>query len=264
VNWLEINRANWDARVPIHLNSELYDIPSFLAGRETILPYEPDEVGDVRGKRLLHLQCHIGLDTLCWARRGATVTGLDFSRPAIAVATDVAKQMGDGSARFVVADVYDAAAALDGETFDIVYDSIGSLQYLPDLHGWAENVAALVARGGFCYVTEGHPLVRMLAQDCRSLEGDYFSGEPILVDQPDYANPSAPLEPSLRIQWLHQTAEVITALGTAGLRVEFIHEHDWVGYPLLPVLVQGPDGHWRFPDGHPTIPLLYSLKAVKD
>ena len=144
-----VNRANWDARVPIHTdNSRFYDIPGFVAGRETLREYEPGEVGDVRGKTLLHLMCHLGLDTLSWARRGATVTGLDFSQPALDFAASVAGQIGAETARFVTANVYDAAEVLAGQVFDIVYTSVGSLQYLPDIERWAQVVAALLVPGG--------------------------------------------------------------------------------------------------------------------
>lgn len=262
--WLEVNRANWDARVPIHLGSTTYDIPAFVAGQDPLRDYEPDEVGDVRCKSLLHLQCHLGLDSLSWARRGATVTGLDFSRPALDVATSVATQIGVESARFVLANVYDAAAVLDGQSFDIVYTSIGSLQFLPDLARWAQVVALLVAPGGFCYLTEGHPILRFVDDDGRTLRGDYFSRDAIVLDEGTYADPRAALTSSTSVEWVHHTAAVVTALGSAGLRVEFLHEHDWIWYKILPVLEQQMDGRWRFPEGQPRVPLLYSIRATKD
>jgi SAM-dependent methyltransferase len=264
IDWLEINRANWDARVPIHITSKEYDIPAFVAGQDTLRDYEPGEVGDVRGKTLLHLQCHLGLDTLSWARRGATVTGLDFSRPALDVAASIAAQIGTDSARFVLANVYDAAAVLAGQTFDIVYSSIGSLQFLPDVKRWARVVAALLAPGGFCYLTEGHPFLHFVEDDGRTLRGDYFSRDAVLLDEGTYANPGAPLESSASVEWVHNTSDVVTALGGAGLRVEFLHEYDWTWYQLFPVLVRHDDGHWRFPDEGPRLPLLYSLRAAKD
>jgi SAM-dependent methyltransferase len=263
-DWLERNRANWDARVPIHAESRVYDIPAFVAGQDTLRDYEPGEVGDVHGKTLLHLQCHLGLDTLSWARRGATVTGLDFSQPALGVAASVAARIGAESARFVLADVYDAATVLAGQDFDIVYTSIGSLQFLPDIERWARVVATLVAAGGFCYVTEPHPFLYFVEDDGRTLRGDYFSRDAILLDEGTYGNPDPELESSASVEWVHHTANVVSALGAAGLRVEFLHEHDWIWYPLLPVLTQQDDGHWRFPEGQPRIPLLYSLRAVKD
>lgn len=263
-DWLRTNRANWDARVPIHVVSKEYDIGAFVAGQDTLRDYEPGEVGDVRGKNLLHLQCHLGLDTLSWARRGARVTGLDFSLPALEVARSVAAQIGAESARFVLANVYDAAMVLAGQAFDIIYTSIGSLQFLPDVEGWARLVATLLAPGGFCYLTEGHPFVHFVEDDGRTLRGDYFSKDAILLNEGTYADPRAKLEHPASVEWVHSTAEVVSALGAAGLRTEFLHEHDWIWYRLLPVLTQGQDGRWRTPDGAPRFPLLYSLRAAKD
>ncbi|HLL68351.1 MAG TPA: methyltransferase [Micromonosporaceae bacterium] len=264
IDWLEMNRANWDARVPHHTDSAWYDIPGFVAGHETLLDFEPDEVGDVRNKTLLHLQCHLGLDTLSWARRGAIVTGLDFSQPALDVAALTAGKAGVDTANFVLANVYDAAEALAGQTFDIVYSSVGSLQFLPDLQSWGRVVAELVAPGGFCYVVEGHPLVHFVDDDGRSLRGNYFSREATVLDETSYADPNAALASSTSVEWVHHTAEVISALGGAGLRVEFLHEHDWTSYQLLPVLTHTGNGHWSFPEGSPRIPLRYSLRAAKD
>jgi len=262
-NWLSTNRANWDARVPTHVASPIYDVSAFVAGQHTLRDFEPAEVGEVGGKTLLHLQCHLGLDTLSWGRRGATVTGLDFSQPALDVAASVAGQIGMTSARFVLANVYDAPTVLAGETFDIVYVSIGSLQFLPDLDRWAAVVAKLVAAGGFCYVVEGHPFLNFVEDDGRTLRGDYFSRDAILLNEGTYTNPSRTLESPASVEWVHNTANVVTALGGAGLRVEFLHEHDWCWYPILPTLVEHDDGRWHFPPGAPHIPLMYSLKAVQ-
>ena len=129
VDWRGLNRANWDDRVPVHLASSFYDLAGFRAGADTLRPFEAAEAGPVLGKRLVHLQCHIGLDTLSWARRGAVVSGLDFSAPAITAASSLAAELGL-DATFVVSDVYDAAAALGGQRFDIVYTGIGALVWL--------------------------------------------------------------------------------------------------------------------------------------
>src|SRR4051794_13740348 len=135
-DWRAVNRALWDERVPIHVDSGFYDVAGFLAGGSTLRAFEIDELGDIDGRSLVHPQCHFGLDTLSWARRGARVTGLDFSRPAVEAARDVAAR-GGLEARFVDADVYDAPQALDGERFDIVYTGLGALNWLPDVAAWA-------------------------------------------------------------------------------------------------------------------------------
>jgi hypothetical protein len=113
-------------------------------------------------------------------------------------------------------------------------------------------------------VTEGHPLLHFVEDDGRTLRGDYFSRAAVLLDEGTYANPAAELDSSASVEWVHHTAGVVSALGAAGLRVEFLHEHDWIWYQILPVLTQHDDGRWRFPEGKPRIPLLYSLRASKD
>ena len=161
VDWRALNRANWDDRVPVHLASSFYDLAAFRAGADSLRPFEPAEAGDVTGKRLAHLQCHIGLDTLSWARRGALVSGLDFSAPAVSAASALACELGI-EASFVVADVYDAVPAFGGRRFDIVYTGIGALVWLPDIPRWARVAAELLAPGGFLYLVEGHPFAQVL------------------------------------------------------------------------------------------------------
>ncbi|MFB7618707.1 class I SAM-dependent methyltransferase [Kitasatospora sp. NPDC056181] len=248
-DWRTANRANWDERVPIHVAGRFYDVPSFVAGGDTLQDFELTEVGGVGGKSLLHLQCHIGLDTLSWARRGATVTGLDFSAPAVEVAGDLAARIGAGTARFVTADVYDAVEALDGRAFDIVYTGRGALCWLPDINRWARTVAALVAPGGFLYLAEYHPVADVLAEDGRTVEDDYFRRSPMVFDEPGtYADPDAATTANLTYEWRHGVGDVVSALTAAGLRLEFLHEHD--------------GGHFRLPDGR-GVPLVYSLRATK-
>jgi SAM-dependent methyltransferase len=248
-DWRAANRANWDERVPIHVAGTFYDLPGFVAGKSTLQDFERVEVGDVGGRTLLHLQCHIGLDTLSWARYGAIVTGLDFSEPALNVAGDLAARIGVTTARFVAADVYDAVQALAGQTFDIVYTGRGALCWLPDLTRWARTVATLVAPGGFLYLAEFHPFADVLAEDGRTLDGDYFQPAPIVVDAPGtYADPDAPMTASRTYEWRHGIGDVVSALIAAGLRPEFLHEHD--------------HGHFRLPSAG-GIPLVYSLRAVQ-
>ncbi|MEU6662023.1 class I SAM-dependent methyltransferase [Streptomyces sp. NPDC046821] len=248
-DWRTANRANWDERVPVHVAGSFYDLPSFVAGKDTLRDFELTEVGDVSGKSLLHLQCHIGLDTLSWSRRGATVTGLDFSAPAVDAAGGLATQIGATTARFVTADVYDAFDALDEQTFDIVYTGFGALCWLPDLARWAQTVASLIAPGGFLYLAEYHPFADVLDEDGRTVEGDYFRRDPIVVDAPGtYADPTAQTAATLTVEWQHGIGEVVSALTAAGLRLEFLHEHD--------------HGHFRLPAGL-RVPLVYSLRASK-
>jgi SAM-dependent methyltransferase len=263
--WRALNRANWDDRVPIHLASRLYDLEGFRRTRDSLRRFEPGEVGDVRGRDLVHLQCHIGLDTLSWAGRGARVSGLDFSVPAIEAARGLAAELGI-RASFVTSDVYDAAAAFGGRRFDIVYTGIGALCWLPDIAGWARVVAELLRLGGFLYLVEGHPFAQVLDdQDGGSVVSrDYFDDTPQLEACPyTYTDGCAELAHPEQVEFPHTMGEILTALARAGLRLEFVLEHDFELFARFESLHRQPDGTWRFPPGRPRLPMLYSLRASR-
>jgi SAM-dependent methyltransferase len=261
IDWRALNHANWDDRVPIHLASRFYDLAGFRAGADTLRPFELGEVGDVTGRRLVHLQCHIGLDTLSWARRGALVSGLDFSAPAIEAASSLAAELGL-AARFVVADVYDAAAAFGGQRFDVVYTGIGALVWLPDVFGWARVVAGLLAPGGFVYLVEGHPFAQILDDASgRVVTRDYFEREPIVDDYPFSYTDGPALEHTREVEFQHGLGEIITALADTGLRIEFVHEWDYEVFGRFEVLERQDDGIYRLPADQPRVPMLYSLRA---
>jgi SAM-dependent methyltransferase len=261
IDYLTINRANWDDRVPIHVGSEYYDVAAFRSGRATLRPFELAEVGDVAGKTLAHLQCHFGLDTLSWARLGAEVTGLDFSEPAIEAARALAAETGL-PARFVAADVYRAPEVL-GETYDIVYTGLGSLRWLPDLERWARTVAALLRPGGLLYLSELHPLADVLDDERgERIVHDYFGDEPIVYDEPfSYTGPER-LAHGARVEWHHGLGAVVTALAGAGLRLSFLHEHDHTIYRRFAEMKVERDVY-RLPEGQPRVPLMYSLAATR-
>jgi 2-polyprenyl-3-methyl-5-hydroxy-6-metoxy-1,4-benzoquinol methylase len=259
--WLALNRALWDERVPIHVASAFYDVDGFVAGGSTLRPFEVEEVGDVAGLTLLHAQCHFGLDTLSWARRGARVTGLDFSEPAI----NAARQLGADAgieAEFVAADVYKAVEALGGRRFDLVYTGLGALNWLPDIEGWARVMAALVAPGGRMYLAEFHPFSGVFADDELAVKYPYFHAEPFVWDEPGtYADPAATTAHNRSMEWNHGLGAVVSALVAAGLRLEFLHEHDHTLFARWPFLERESDGTYRLPDGTPSLPLMYSVLA---
>ncbi|RVX43248.1 methyltransferase family protein [Nonomuraea polychroma] len=261
MDYLETNRANWNARVPIHVSSAFYDVEDFTAsGRSVLRPFEVAEVGDVSGRRLAHLQCHFGLDTLSWARLGAEVTGLDFSPAAIDQARRIAAGCGI-RARFVTADVYDAAEAL-GETYDVVYTGIGALVWLPDLTRWAETVAALLKPGGFLYLAEFHPFADILDDETGTkVTHDYFARGPQVWEEPYTYTGGELAEHRTSVQFQHGLGEVVSAVAAAGLRVEFVHEHDRTLFRRFATLADDGTGY-RLPDGAPKIPLMYSLRAA--
>jgi 2-polyprenyl-3-methyl-5-hydroxy-6-metoxy-1,4-benzoquinol methylase len=257
--WLKLNRALWDERVPIHVASEFYDVHAFLAGGSTLRPFELEEVGDVDGVTLLHAQCHFGLDTLSWARRGARVTGLDFSAPAIEAARKLAADAGI-EAEFVASDVYDAVEALGGRGFDVVYTGLGALNWLPDIERWARVMAALLAPGGRFYLAEFHPFSGVFADEDLSVSYPYFHAEPFEWDEPGtYADPGATTEHNRSVEWNHGLGAVVSALVAAGLRIEFLHEHDHTLFARWSFLERAADGTYRLPEGAPSLPLMYSL-----
>ena len=276
----EANRARWDESVAIHVASEGYDLEGFLRGEKSLYEVEMREVGDVRGKRLLHLQCHFGMDTLNWARLGATVTGLDFSGPAIEQARKLAAEIGVTDATFVQSDLYAAREAISGQ-FDVVYTGIGALCWLHDIREWARIAAHFVAPGGFLYVYEGHPVLWALEYErddqllvlgepyFERAKASEYDGEYTYVDGPALKNTKT-------YEWNHGLGEIVTALIEAGLRLEFLHEHREVAWQALPWMVSddaeaSPEtsrhqrrSAWRLPEAQrDACPLMYSLKASK-
>jgi len=264
-DWSDLNRRMWDERVPIHLTSALYDVASFRNGERPVRlrDFELVEVGDVRDRELVHLQCHIGTDTLSWAWLGARVVGLDFSPAAVDAARTLARDIGV-DAEFVCGDALDAPAVL-GRTFDIVYTGLGAIIWLPDITRWAAVCASLLRPGGFLYVAEFHPFIRIFAwEGDRVVDHDYFDRSPTYDDSTGtYADLDAPTVHNASYEWHHTLGDVVTAVARAGLVVELLHEHDHTLYPRWPWLVVGDDAIFRTPPGMPRLPLKYSLRARK-
>ncbi len=255
------NLARWDEAVPHHVASELYDLAGFRAGRDDIRPFEPAELGPVAGRDLVHLQCHLGTDTLSWARHGAHVVGVDFAPAAIDAAAQLAEDCGL-TAEFVCADVYDAPEALSGRTFDIVYTGIGALNWLPDLTAWADVVARLLRPGGVLYLVEIHPIVVGVVEDGRTIGQDILQADYARWDEDGgtYAAPDATFTNTTTFERAHALSDVLSAVLDAGLGIELFHEQSFTNAPW-PWTVRGDDGYYRLPDGWSKYPLTYSLRA---
>lgn len=265
--WRALNRAWWDERVPIHSESNFYDVAGFLADPEafTVQPFEVEQSGDVTGRTLVHLQCHFGLDTLSWARRGATVTGLDFSAPAVAAANDAARTAAL-PAEFVAGNVYDSVDLVGGRTFDVVYTGLGAVNWLPDIRRWARVMAALAAPGGLFYLAEFHPLHSVLGDEELTVTYPYFhdTDEPLTWEADGtYADLTAETTHNRTVEWHHGLGDVVTALIDAGLRIEMLREFDHTLFPRWPFLEQR-GREYHLPEGTPSIPLMYSLRARRD
>ena len=263
--FIELNRDLWDKRVRAHLGDGLYPSDEVEAGTYVVGLPDVVEVGDVSGRRLLHVQCNAGADTLYWARQGATVVGVDFSVEAIIEARRLAAVTGL-AAEFVCSDVYEIRGH-DLGLFDIIYTSMGVLWWLPDLTAWAQVVADHLAAGGFFYINEIHPFAMTLADRNGQLvvATDYFgSMEPLVFETTgtyyDAADDFA-AEPATECGWVHTLGEVVTSLSQAGLRVEYLREHRSTGFRMLRSFVQDDRGMWHPPEGQPRLPLTFSLLA---
>jgi len=271
--YTKANRELWNDWADVHVGSRFYDVAGFKAGACALRSLEVDELGDVRGKSLLHLQCHFGLDTLSWARRGARVTGIDLSDHAVDAARALADELGIG-ATFICAPLYDLEDALEGE-FDIVYTSYGAIEWLPDLDRWARLVGRCLRPGGTFYMAEIHPFAQMLDETAAG-NGDiavafpYFpTDEPIRDEtQGTYADPEARVEHNVCYTWQHSYEAVFDALLGAGLAIEYLHEFPFSVAPFWSCMFRDDDGWWYLPgpDGagrREDVPFLYSIRAGK-
>ncbi|HZH51281.1 MAG TPA: class I SAM-dependent methyltransferase [Microvirga sp.] len=265
--WQQANLASWNSRAALHIRdrSGFYDVEGFLAGGDTLCPIEVPEIGDLQGKTLLHLQCHFGLDTLSLARRGAVVTGLDFSPVAIEGARELAEKAGL-PATFVQADLYEARQAIEG-TFDMVYTSWGTICWLPDIRAWAQVVAGMLEPGGTFYFADSHPFALVLDERDGVIRPTYGWRTP--QDRPDAFTDAKSYtgdefaEPVTDYNWLHPLSDIVTGLIEAGLTLEFLHEHERLPWKLFPSMVTAGERMFRLPDGAVPMPLAFSLKAVK-
>jgi SAM-dependent methyltransferase len=229
--WMEVNRLNWDARTTVHLRNcaDFYPIDRVRAGANTFGEPEDSELGDVTGKRIVHLQCHFGLDTIRLGRRGAIVSGLDFSTAAIAAARALAAELGV-PAHFVKGNVYDAPVLLNAQ-YDIAFVTWGSIIWLPDIRPWARIVAELLAPDGWLYLAEGHPSTLSLDE----VDGRLVAVRPwrrpmtepfVYGETTTYTGDPTPLAYTLSYEWSHPLGDIIDGLLEAGLHLDFLHEHD--------------------------------------
>lgn len=267
-----LNRANWDERAPAHARSADYGVakfvadPTFLSG---VVRFDLPRLGDIAGLRGVHLQCHIGTDTLSLARLGAHMTGLDFSPASIAEARTLA-EAARTPVTFVEAEVYGAVEALGAERFDLVFTGIGAIGWLPSIQRWAETVAGLLVPGGRLFIREGHPVLWSLDEsrtDALVIEYPYVEREEPLVwtDETTYVSTDASFVHNTTHSWNHGLGEIVTALLSVGMRLTMLVEHDSVPWEALPGQMRhGDDGEWRLVERPWRVPLTYTLQAVKE
>jgi len=266
-----VNLANWEQRAPAHAASPDYAFDRFVADPDylsDVVRFDQPRLGDLSGLRGVHLQCHIGTDTLSLARLGAQVSGLDFSPAALTEARRLAAATGT-DVDYVQSDVYDARAALGQEMFDFVFTGIGAICWLPDIRRWASVVASLLPAGGRLFLREGHPMLWSIDErltDRLAIEFAYFERPEPLVweDDTTYVQTETKFTANVTHTFSHALSETVTALLDAGMELTLFEEHQSVPWEALPGQMQrGDDGEWRLADRPWRLPLSYTLHAVK-
>ena len=269
---MEANRRNWNARVPVHTGPDGYDLDFMVNDSEAIcevVAFDVERLGDLTGLDVVHLQCHIGPDTISLARLGANVTGLDLAEDAIEAARELAQRC-DADVRFVEANVYDAVDAL-GATYDLVYTGIGALNWLPDIASWARVVAALLRPGGRLHLFEGHPVGWCISDDSGPddirLEYPYFRPDaPLRFEETTSYLGSGTVAEPVSYEWSHPLSEVIQGVLDAGLELTGFEEHRVVPWRQFPWFEHLPGTYdWsQLPEAQRDIvPLTYTLQARK-
>jgi SAM-dependent methyltransferase len=260
--WLVTNRRLWEGWAEAHAGGALYDLQGFVAGRSDLRDWEINEVGPVDGLDLIHLQSHIGTDSLDWARRGANVTALDFSARALRTVRGLANWAGL-QVETIEADVYDAVSAVGNRRFDVVYTGVGALNWLPNLDRWATVVAGLLRPGGFLYLYEVHPIVSAMNDEGSMFAEDLIGGAFSRYEgrQGSYGAPDATFEHTAGYERVHGLGELFSAVLDAGLRIESFREFELTPAPV-PFLERRPDGLFGFPAGARRFPLSYSMRAA--
>jgi SAM-dependent methyltransferase len=270
--YLEINRASWDEAAPAHAASPDYAVGRFVEDPEflsAVVRFDLPRLGDIRGLRGVHLECHIGTDTISLARLGAQMTGLDLSPRSLEQARLLSERAGP-RVEFVEADVYEAAAVLGKQAFEFVFTGIGALCWVPSIGRWAMVVADLLAPGGRLFLREGHPMLWTLEDERPDgllvAEYPYFEREdPTIVDSPGtYVQTDVTFTHTVTHEWNHGLGEIVTALMDAGLEVTMLVEHDSVPWEALRgQMTQVALGEWRLTDRPWRLPHSYTLQAIK-
>lgn len=269
-DYYAFNKDHWDELADLHVKGPYHGVDQFKKGKSSLSPLEVGELGDVKGKNLLHFQCHFGLDTLSWARLGAKVTGVDFSDRAIFHAKKLSKETGI-KATFIQSNIFDLPqTVLKPEGFDIIFTSYGTICWLHDLQEWAKLIAYYLKPGGFFYIADSHPTGLIFDDeeaDQLSVRYPYFHNPKPLEFNEDgsYADPSAKIENKTEFEWQHDLGEIINSLIAAGLQIEFLHEFPYICWKMLPFLQQKEDGWWHLPEKYENlkVPLMFSLKAAR-
>lgn len=259
-DYFAANKEAWNKRTAVHIDSSFYDNEKFKAGESSLNKTELEALGNVKGKSLLHLQCHFGQDTLSWAREGAIVTGIDISDKAIEEAKALSETL-NIPAKFICCNVYDTREHID-ELFDIVFTSYGTIGWLPDLDKWAAVISKSLKPGGIFYMIDFHPLMWMWDDDFTHIKYPYHNTDVITTAQTGtYADRDAALSYT-EYGWNHSISEILNALIKNGLGIESFNEFNFSHYNCFNTTVQDEDGHWQIKGMEKKLPMMYSVRAV--
>jgi len=265
--YFQTNLRRWNELVSINARSKFYDLDGFKSGKSSLFPIESEEIGNVDGKTLLHLQCHFGMDTLSLARLGAKVTGVDFSNEAIQLARNLSEEL-KIPAKFIKANIYDMPDILH-EKFDVVFTSNGAICWLPDLYKWAEIIDYCLKPGGIFYITDNHPFGNLIDEkymDAFQVGYNYFNdGEPYRFDGDNgaYVDTNIKLQNFETYDWFHPMSEVINSLLKFNLQLDFLHEFPFSFFQIHPDMKQREDRYWEFQTLKHSVPMIFSIKAHK-
>lgn len=260
-HFFKTNKATWNEKVKIHVQSDMYDLDAFKKGKSSLMPYELDALGDVKGKTLLHLQCHFGQDTLSWSRMGAMCTGVDLSDEGIKLAKSLNEEL-KLDAKFVCCNVLETSKYVK-KTFDIVFTSYGVIGWLPNLKPWGQMVAERLKDGGTFFMAEFHPIVWMFdyLEEKPVITYGYMQDEVIYEEyKGTYADKNSNMI-SKEYGWNHGLGDVVSALTEAGLHIEYLKEFTESPYDVLPDLVKTESG--MYTTKRQLYPLIFTLKATK-
>jgi len=265
-NYFDTNLKRWNELVNINAKSKFYDLEGFKAGKTSLLSIEREELTEVKGKTLLHLQCHFGMETLSWAREGAIVTGIDFSENAITLARSLSEEL-EIPASFIHSNIYDLPHVLDNK-FDIVFTSYGVIGWLPDLNKWAEIIDNFLKADGTFYLIENHPFGNLIDEkykDDFKIGYNYFNdGKPYRFDEiGSYVDANAKIKNKTTYDWFHPMEDIINALLQVNFKLLFLHEFPFSFFQIHPDMKRREDGYWEFQTFKHSIPMMFSLKAKK-
>lgn len=260
-NFFEVNKDTWNKKVAIHASSSMYDMEAFKSGKNSLMSYEMNALGDVAGKSILHLQCHFGQDTLSWSRLGAKTVGIDISDKAIVLAKQLNSEL-DLDAEFVCCNVLDTSQHVS-EKFDIVFTSYGVIGWLPNLKPWAQMISERLKPGGVFYIVEFHPILWMFDYGNGKPEMTYhYNRKEVIYEEykGTYADQNSEMI-SKEYGWNHGLSEVVNALVAAGLKIDYLNEYDESPYDVFPNLIKTESDMYKLKNQ--LYPLIFEVKATQ-